>query len=111
MQRRYQEIVLPGAAKLAQIFDLELLVSVMSSFCIENGKLTISPDEKKRWDETGAAEFPEFYKVICQLPQVNGLHKKSPPARFNAPFKPDNLLKIQKYIACYDLAWTWRLHK
>ena len=58
MQRRYEEIVLPGVAKLAQIFYQELLVSVMSSFCIENSKFTISPYEKRSGTRLVLLNFP-----------------------------------------------------
>ena len=90
MQRRYQEIVLAGVAKLTHIFDIELLVSVMSSFCIENGKLITFRLMKKRNGTRSRLvllNFPSFLQGYLPVADSERSSQEVTLARFNAPFK------------------------
>ncbi len=71
--------IIPNEVKLlSRIFDFENLLSDLVCFSYDNGKISISREERIKWEMKGAKEFAEFHGHVCELPHVKGLADADP---------------------------------
>ena len=70
LNSRYENIVHSNVEKISKMFDLGELVSELSKFRFQNGKLIIRRYYRITWERKGLNEFNEYYEHICQLPHV-----------------------------------------
>ena len=70
LKKRYDKIVPTSAATLSTIFDLEILISQLTSFKFQHGKLFISRKNRIEWENLGVQEFTKYFEYVCQLPHV-----------------------------------------
>ena len=67
---RYVNIVPNNVKTFSKMFDLGELVSELSKYKFQNGKLIIGRNERITWERKGLNEYNEYYEHICQLPHV-----------------------------------------
>ena len=70
LQHRFDRIVPAELTTLFKAFDLEEIVTAVSSFRFEHGKVSVSLEDRIAWERYGMEEFSQFFKHVCSLPQV-----------------------------------------
>ena len=72
LQKKYDVAVTKEVKSMANIFDVEVATSILSTHRLDilNQKLHIETEERVTWETHGREEFVAFFKEICHLPHI-----------------------------------------